>query len=159
MAYKKLSEATFVENIMDTANVLIEENDEIKRVPKSVMGKVKTVNGAEPDENGDVAIEIPNTGGAFVVNVTWDWEEIDGEEVIVYEKDKSFAEILTAIKNGDSVAVNEDGGFHHLMRNNYDTELKFVSIEMFDNAGAFSCFVLHDDETIERFFYEAWGGK
>lgn len=56
MAYKKLSEATFVENIMDTANVLIEENDEIKRVPENVIGRVKTVNGTKADENGNVEI-------------------------------------------------------------------------------------------------------
>jgi hypothetical protein len=37
MAYKKLSEATLVEHINDVANVLIEENDEIKRVPKSEL--------------------------------------------------------------------------------------------------------------------------
>ena len=64
MAYKKLSEATFVESVSDEATVLVEEGDKIKRVPKSVMGKVKTVNGAAPDENGDVKVEIPE--------VTWE---------------------------------------------------------------------------------------
>lgn len=38
MAYKKLSEATLVESISDVANILIEENDEIKRVPKDELG-------------------------------------------------------------------------------------------------------------------------
>lgn len=38
MAYKKLSEATLVESVSDVAKVLIEENDEIKRVPKNMIG-------------------------------------------------------------------------------------------------------------------------
>lgn len=38
MAYKKLSEATLVESVAEETNVLVEENDEIKRVPVSKMG-------------------------------------------------------------------------------------------------------------------------
>lgn len=38
MAYKKLSEATLVESVAEEATMLIEENDEIKRVPVSKMG-------------------------------------------------------------------------------------------------------------------------
>ena len=90
MAYKKLSEATFVQDAVDTANVLIEENDEIKRVPKSVMGKVKTVNGVEPDENGNVSVgEVKTVNGASPdengnVEVPIAWEALDGKPF--YEK-------------------------------------------------------------------------
>lgn len=90
MAYKKLSEATFVQDAIDTANVLIEENDEIKRVPKSVMGKVKTVNGVEPDENGNVSVgEVKTVNGASPdengnVEVPIAWEALDGKPF--YEK-------------------------------------------------------------------------
>lgn len=39
MAYKKLSEATLVESVAEETNVLVEENDEIKRVPASMFGQ------------------------------------------------------------------------------------------------------------------------
>ena len=38
MEFKKLSEVQLVEGAVDTANVLIEENGEIKRVPKTQVG-------------------------------------------------------------------------------------------------------------------------
>ena len=85
MAYKKLSEAVFVEDAMDTATVLIEENDEIKRVPKSVMGKVKTVNGIEPDEAGDVVVGTvksvnnvePGEDGNIELEITNTWTDLE----------------------------------------------------------------------------------
>lgn len=43
--------------------VLVEQDGEYKRVDADKLGggKVKTVNGAEPDENGNVKVEIPET--------------------------------------------------------------------------------------------------
>ena len=38
MEFKRLGEVTLVEEAVDTANVLIEENGEIKRVPKTEVG-------------------------------------------------------------------------------------------------------------------------
>lgn len=38
LEFKKLSEVTLTEKAVDTANVLIEENGEIKRVPKTEVG-------------------------------------------------------------------------------------------------------------------------
>lgn len=60
MAYKKLSEATLVENISDVANVLIEENDEIKRVPKSELGGVGNAVDVMVDNDYNI-IECPLT--------------------------------------------------------------------------------------------------
>lgn len=55
--FKKLSDVEIIETPIDTANVLIEEGGVIKKAPKSAVGTVKSVNGVEADENGDVAIE------------------------------------------------------------------------------------------------------
>lgn len=62
MAYKKLSEAALVENISDVANVLIEENDEIKRVPKSELGGVGNAVDVMVDNDYNI-IECPLTYG------------------------------------------------------------------------------------------------
>jgi hypothetical protein len=101
MAYKKLSEAVFVEDAMDTATVLIEENDEIKRVPKSVMGKVKTVNGIEPDEAGDVAVGTvksvnnvePGENGNVELEISNAWGDLN---------DKPFEDVAFIEWDGDT---------------------------------------------------------
>ena len=39
--------------------MIMEQDGVIKRVPADKLGKVKTVNGEEPDENGNIEVEIP----------------------------------------------------------------------------------------------------
>ena len=56
MEFEKLSEVTLAENAADTANVMIEENGEIKRVPKNTIG-------AQADWN-----ETDETNPAFILN-------------------------------------------------------------------------------------------
>jgi hypothetical protein len=56
--FKKLSETETVETVSDSATVLVEDGGVIKRTPKAQIGTVKTVNGVEPDETGDVKIAI-----------------------------------------------------------------------------------------------------
>lgn len=68
MNYKKLNEVDVIESMSDSGYVLgVDENGGIKRVPKPTLGKVKTVNGAEPDENGNIELEI-ETDGVKTVN-------------------------------------------------------------------------------------------
>ena len=65
--YKKLNEVDIVESMSDSGFVLgVEENGKIKRVPKSTLGKIKTINGAEPDENGDIKVSGGNENLAEV---------------------------------------------------------------------------------------------
>lgn len=56
MEIKKLNEVTLVESVGDEANVLIEENAEIKRVPKTAIG-------AQADWD-----ETDETSPAFIMN-------------------------------------------------------------------------------------------
>lgn len=75
MAYefKKLSDVNIIESMSDNAHVLVEENGEIVKIPKDATNKglVKTINGTEPDADGDVEIRIP-----IVISI------IDGSAVI-----------------------------------------------------------------------------
>ena len=57
MNYKKLNEVDVIESMSDSGFVLgVDESGGVKRVPKSTMGKIKTINGAEPDENGNIEV-------------------------------------------------------------------------------------------------------
>ena len=55
---KKISELDHLEELTSSSNVIIEENGEAKRFSAASLGKVKTVNGVEPDENGNIEVEI-----------------------------------------------------------------------------------------------------
>lgn len=55
--FKKFSDLDVLENISATSHVVIEEDGDVKRFPANGIGKVKSVNGVEPDENGNVQIE------------------------------------------------------------------------------------------------------
>ena len=61
MHSKKLSEVDIKETMLDNEYVLgVDEDGEVVRTPKSTMGKVKTVNDIEPDENGNIKIDTGN---------------------------------------------------------------------------------------------------
>ena len=57
---KTYGELEISETLSDASHIVIEENGDVKRFPANGIGKIKTVNGIEPDENGDVAVEIPS---------------------------------------------------------------------------------------------------
>ena len=40
----------------ENAKLVVEEDGELKRIPASAVGQVKTVNGVEPDEAGNVVV-------------------------------------------------------------------------------------------------------
>ena len=58
LKFKAYGELEISEALSDASHVIIEENGDVKRFPANSIGKVKTVNGAEPDESGNVAVEI-----------------------------------------------------------------------------------------------------
>ena len=57
LKFKTYNELEISEALSDASHVIIEENGDVKRFPANNIGKVKTVNGAEPDENGNVAVQ------------------------------------------------------------------------------------------------------
>lgn len=67
MAYefKRLSEVVVAEEVTNETNVLIEEDGIIKKTARRNIGNVKSVNGVEPNEAGDVLIEIPEPPASF----------------------------------------------------------------------------------------------
>lgn len=85
MSYKKrqLNEVDIVESMSDSGFVLgVDENGVIKRVPKSTMSKIKTINGAEPDENGDIKVSGGNENLAGVGKTTYVPSAFRGDQEI-----------------------------------------------------------------------------
>lgn len=76
----------------ENAKLVVEEDGELKRIPASAVGQVKTVNGVEPDEAGNVDVSgLPEGATAYQQLVT------DSEGVAKWE-DKAFYEIGTSVK-------------------------------------------------------------
>ena len=73
---KKISELEHLEELTSASNVIIEENGEAKRFSAASLGKVKTVNGVEPDENGNIEVEA----GGSVEQVQPDWNQNDSTQ-------------------------------------------------------------------------------
>lgn len=70
---KKISELERLEELTSSSNVIIEENGKAKRFSAASLGKVKTVNGVEPDENGNIEVEA----GGSVEQVQPNWNQND----------------------------------------------------------------------------------
>jgi hypothetical protein len=100
--FKKISGTEQVEDVASTANVLIEDNGDIKRVSANQIGKVKTINGVEADENGNINIETEQVQADLTQN---------DENALDYVKGRThWSEIVEEIVVDNlAVAMGEDG--------------------------------------------------
>ena len=84
MEFKRLGEVTLVEESMDTANVLIEENGEIKRVPKTEVGGTGFPTAIIKDSNYDDALASmanpPTASACSTEDVTFECLNMTFEE-------------------------------------------------------------------------------
>lgn len=138
--FKKLSDVEVVETPMDTANVLIEEDGVIKKAPKSAVGTVKSVNGIEADENGNVAIETASSWNDLA-NKPFYEEVVDGETVI-HQIDKKFIPNLPYC-----VEVYNHGD------NNYTCDLSYGDIEDILSTGTLVYAVIKCENVINGGWY------
>lgn len=130
---KKISELDHMEELTSSSNVIIEENGEAKRFSAASLGKVKTVNGVEPDENGNIEVEVGGSGGGVsswndltdrpfyeenvVLDIHWDGEigdreyvdlSGDGSQIMVHVSDYTFTKELVGTTIG--FTVTDDNG-------------------------------------------------
>ena len=89
---KKISELERLEELTSSSNVIIEENGKAKRFSAANLGKVKTVNGVEPDENGNIEVEVGFGGGG--VSAQPDWNQND-ESAADYVKNRTHYITIT----------------------------------------------------------------
>ena len=86
--FKKIGDVDVIESINDFAHVIIEDSGVLKKMAAKNIGAVKTVNGAAPDADGNVQIEV-NGGVSSWNNLT----------------DKPFSEEVTTRQLVDAVTV------------------------------------------------------
>lgn len=103
LEFTKLTEVDNVEEPVDGATVIIENAGAVKRTPVRNIGKVKTINGVEPDEDGNVEIEVGTSIQPIIItkehessnlsiNCTFaDFKSLvlAGATVIIYDPDNS----------------------------------------------------------------------
>ena len=95
LEFKKLSEVTLAEKAVDTANVLIEENGEIKRVPKTEVGG-----------SGSAAIIIKDTEYDNAMSGVSTLSAPPDEPSATYEcTNATFEEVWNAVVSGEAVNV------------------------------------------------------
>lgn len=89
----------------ENAKLVVEENGELKRIPASAVGQVKTVNGVEPDMKGNVKVSYDDLlGKPFYETLAYGSESYgtDGFESVdvggVYRKEDAFSISLDASK-------------------------------------------------------------
>lgn len=81
-------------------NLIVNDNGAAKQIAaNSVVGKVKTINGVEPDENGNVEIDIPEgfSGNSYDM-------VINGGDITA--TDGIFDAIVSSFDNQKTVNVN-----------------------------------------------------
>ena len=124
LKFKAYGELEISEALSDASHVIIEENGDVKRFPANSIGKVKTVNGAEPDESGNVTVQ-PDfsqndpTAPDYVKNRPF-YTGDPVETVVVEERTESFSDpghgiyiaqsqVAFEIKVGETYKVYWDG--------------------------------------------------
>ena len=113
----RLSEVDIKETLLDNEYVLgVSGDGEVVKTPKGTMGKVKTVNDVEPDENGNIKIDTGNPVladvGDHVVNEEYLSTEFTGTSTIDPEyAGNSVVKMLCDLigYEGTSVIVEFDG--------------------------------------------------
>lgn len=75
---KNITELPLADSI-DGINLIANDNGSAKQVPADAIGKIKSVNGVEPDENGSVNIEIPE-------GFSGNWNDLKDKPFYIEEK-------------------------------------------------------------------------
>ena len=84
LKFKTFGELDVSEALTEASHVIIEENGDVKRFPTDSIGKVKTINGVEPDESGNVLVETSSVGASS-------WEDLGSvytnmEPIVILEE-------------------------------------------------------------------------
>lgn len=158
MAYefKKLSEVVVAESVTDETNVLIEEDGMIKKTARKNIGNVKSVNGVEPDEAGDVAFEYvksvngfePDASGNVTMEIPASFSQVTyyvnphGNPYLYADSGLTtkitYAEIASLLAEGKSMFTikDEDNPYPHAMYPIYIGQMgpDYIGVTLFDDG-------------------------
>lgn len=105
LTYKKITDVEQVEALNDGATVFVNDNGAMKQVGADKFGAVKTVNGVEPDENGNIVVEVPE----IPEPVQPDWNQND-PNAADYVKNRTHWAETTTVTFADNVTVEITDG-------------------------------------------------
>lgn len=128
VTYKKIVDVEQIDTLGEGTTLFVNDGGSMKQVAADKFGGVKTVNGIAPDENGDIAVEIPEpvqpdwnqndeTKPDYVKNRTH-WVETK-RETIVEETTITGANgqftVISALKTDGKYIVNYNGTEYECM--------------------------------------------
>lgn len=171
--FKDLATVEVDNSIDNNSNVIIEEGGLIKKAPAGMFGKVKTVNDVEPDENGNIEVEMikvqtAEVGQTLVVKAIdengkpTEWECVNAaggsgfEGFLFYQVDENtdnyactctYQELAERFENNKPVfGVAIEYGAHTPIRCSYNTDSERPCIEFYAYDATWS---LYEDNTME----------
>lgn len=98
LEFTKLTEVDNVEEPVDGATVIIENAGTVKRTPMRNIGKVKTINGVEPDEDGNVEIEAGTSIQPIIITM---------DESYNYSINCAFVDFKALVLAGATVILDD----------------------------------------------------
>ena len=104
---KKISELEKTNALSASSTIIIEENGKAKRFSANDIGKVKTINGIEPDESGNVEIAVLDGDvGVSSEQIMDVIEEYFEENPIEQPKDSGYYRIEASIMDGNILRID-----------------------------------------------------
>lgn len=98
LEFTKLTEVDNIEEPVDGATVIIENAGAVKRTPVRNIGKVKTINGVEPDEDGNVEIEVGTSIQPIIITI---------DESYNYSINCAFVDFKALVLAGAPVIIDD----------------------------------------------------
>ena len=105
LTYKKIVDVEQVETLNGAATVFINDNGAMKQVAADKFGAVKTVNGVEPDENGNIEVEVSE----IPEPVQPDWNQNDPTSADYVKGRTHWAETATTTLVNNATVETTDG--------------------------------------------------
>ena len=126
---KKISELEKTNALSASSTVIIEENGKAKRFSANDIGKVKTINGIEPDESGNIEIAVlDGDAGVSSEQIMDVIEEYFEENPIEQPKDSGFYRIEASIMDGNILRIDHKASNTDMV----DLPPQFVKLPGFD---------------------------
>lgn len=118
-------------------NLIANDNGAAKQIPAEFIGKVKTVNGASPDDNGNVEIEIPE-------GFSGSWNDLKDKPFYAEQEEVEIVPELEVVFSSDS---GPQVSWSELIPYDYDLENEQLYIVTW-NGRAYTCIGRKVDEYV-----------
>lgn len=130
-------------------NLIVNDNGAAKQISANAIGNVKTVNSVEPDDNGNVNIEIPE-------GFSGSWNDLE---------DKPFDEVETVLFEGEIVFSEDrfdfDNPFKLINGKTYYVSIDDMTLPVecyYDDTDSAECLTIYQDSFIVQIYSKGYDG-